>query len=112
MTAKKDARKHGRIHFQSGVRLSWEDSAGPKFTTGKCLDISDGGLRIEVLAMIPVGARVVLSVERIKLGGVASVKHVSRRGAKYEVRLELSQPLSGNIIAAIRDALPRPDSGG
>jgi hypothetical protein len=100
---KKDVRKFSRISFVSAVRLSWEDSGVQKYTNGKCIDICEDGLHIEVLETISVGARMMLSVERLKFTGPGTVKHVARRGAKYSVRIEMSQPLAAEILLAIRE---------
>jgi PilZ domain-containing protein len=104
-SSRKNARTHSRIPFVSPIRLSWEDSAVPRFASGKCLDISQGGLHVEITQEIPVGTRVMLSVEKLKLTGPAVVKHVARRGGKFDLGLELSQALHEQTLAAIRERL-------
>ena len=103
--SEKNARRHSRIPFVGQAHLSWDDSTGPKFVNGKCLDISEGGLHIEITQAIPLGTRVMFNVEKLKLAGPAVVKHVTRRGGKYDLGLELSQPLHEQALASLRDRL-------
>jgi hypothetical protein len=91
---KKDIRRHTRIPHLGRVRISWEGAHGVSmFTLGKCLDVSEGGMRIEVSEPIPARSRVLLQADQIKVGGSASVKHVARLGSKYILGLELSQSI-------------------
>jgi len=75
-----------------------------RYANASCLEISASGLRItvEVFEPIPVRSRVALRVDRIKLAGSATVRHVVRRGAKYLVGLELSQAF-GDTLAVMGD---------
>jgi hypothetical protein len=85
------------------IRLSWEnDNSEPRYTEGKCIDISEAGLRIEVRVPIPICTRVSLQAPRIKLSGSASVKHLVRHGAQYIVGVELSQTLDEQARVAVR----------
>jgi hypothetical protein len=102
----KEARRHRRLPLAGLVRLTWEDVRGEiRFTQAKCIDISEGGLRVEALSMIPAGSRVSLNAEPIKLSGGATAKHVMRYGGKYTVGLELSQAAGEKTLAPIREAL-------
>jgi hypothetical protein len=60
-------------------------------------------MRIELLKPIPVHTRILLRADGINVGGSATVKHVSRRGAKCIVGLNLSQALRDEILTAIRE---------
>ena len=101
--SKTEIRRHSRIPYSGRVRFSWEDSQGrPRFATGKCLDISDEGLRLEVIEAIPQRTIVSLQAEQVRFGGSAVVKHVARRGSKYAVGLELTQALLDKTLSAIR----------
>jgi PilZ domain-containing protein len=91
----KDARHQQRVPYAGPIRIGWSDSSGEtKYTQGKCVDISEGGLRIEVPVAIPAGTRLILNADRIKVSGSASVKAVTRRGGRFILGLELSQKLS------------------
>lgn len=70
-----------------------------RYAHGKCRDMSQGGLRIEVPEAIPLHATVGLQAERIKFTGSATVKHVTREGAKYILGLELSHALREEVLA-------------
>ena len=102
--SQKDIRRHHRIPYLGPVRISWEGTNGcPKYAQARCLDISEGGLRIEVPEPIPVRSRVSICADRINLAGSATVKHVVRQGAKYVLGLELSQVLRDQALARIRE---------
>jgi len=90
--ALKDIRRESRVTSGDPVRVSWEDvTEGQRFAIGKCVDVSASGLRIEVLAPIPVHTRLMIRAERLGLSGPAVVKHSLRRGGKYVIGLQLSE---------------------
>jgi PilZ domain len=96
----KDIRRHRRIPHSSPVRISWQGSNGqPQYTRGKCLDVSEDGLRIESLESIPVRTPVSLNADQLKTSGSATVKHVARSGVKYVLGVELSQALRSQALA-------------
>jgi hypothetical protein len=101
--AGKDARRHPRLPYSGPVRLGWEDPAyGTRYAQGKCIDVSERGLRVEVPVPIPPRTAVSISADRIHVTGSASVKHAVRFGAKYLVGLELNSTLPPKAIDTIR----------
>lgn len=73
------------------MRISWQDTAGQtRYIRGECIDVSEGGLRIETAEPIPVHTLVVMAADRLKLTGSATVKHVDHKNSKYILGLELS----------------------
>lgn len=102
----KEARRSPRTPYAGSVRVSWEDSHGPHFAPGRCIDFSDTGVRIEVPVSIPMYTSVMLTTNQLGFSGSASVKHVSRFGAKYLVGLQMN----GVLPAKVRDALRPPFS--
>jgi len=95
---RKDTRRHQRISYLGPVRISWMDeNNAPQFAQGKCVDASEGGLRVEILKPIPVYSVVSLRADQANLGGSAIVKHIARSGSKYIVGLELSQAVSDGL---------------
>jgi len=100
----KDRRRHRRIRYLGPVRLFWDDEYGrTKYVEAKFLNISEGGVRIEVSEPLAAGAKISLRADRIKMVGSAVVKHVERSGSKYIIGLELSQTLRDQASAFIRD---------
>jgi hypothetical protein len=96
----KETRRHQRSLYTGPVRVSWEESGGLiKYTEAKCLDVSEGGLRMEARVLIPRNTSVTLRVERINLAGSASVKHVARRGSKFVLGLRLSSELRAGVLS-------------
>jgi hypothetical protein len=101
MPAGKDIRRSLRIPYAGPIRVSWEERGQPCFAIGKSVEVSRQGMRIEVLRPVLSGATVQLAAERIRFSGSAAVKHVTRRGAKYLLGLELSHPLADKTIAEL-----------
>jgi PilZ domain len=100
---RKDGRRHRRVAYMGPVRLAWESSGETKYTQGKCVNLSETGLRIEVLTQIPLNTHVMISADRITFAGAATVKHLESRRGKYIVGLELCNALHGKALAALRE---------
>jgi hypothetical protein len=70
--------------------LSWQDRQGAvRFLPARGLDLSRSGARIETDEPLEVGSCVFARVMEYGLGATASVRHCTRRGAKYVIGLEL-----------------------
>lgn len=99
--ANTNIRRHGRIPYTGPVRVSWQDSDGQsRYMMAKCIDVSEGGLRIESSEPIPARAVILLNAERLKVSGSATVKHVVRRGSKYLLGVELNAALLEKALTA------------
>jgi hypothetical protein len=69
----------------------WKDRTGEdKYVTGRSLDISASGLRVEVSHPIDKQTYVTLQCAALALHGTASVRTCARKGLKYVVGLEFS----------------------
>ena len=66
---------------------------------GKCVDISERGLRVVVEENVPLRSYVQFWVERIGVHGSGSVRYVTRKGFRYVLGLEFS----GNLRWAPQD---------
>jgi hypothetical protein len=100
----KNHRRHHRLAYSGHVDLSWTDSSGQvKFARGKCLDLSESGLRVDAPQPIPQQTRVFLRAERIRLSGAATVRHLVRHGARYILGLELSEAIPDKALAAAEE---------
>ena len=99
MAFKSDNRRHQRIRYLGAARISWDDERGlASYADAKCMDVSQEGLCIVVADTVPVRSLLSLRVERIKVGGSATVKYVARRGRKCVLGLNLSQPVPKNSL--------------
>ena len=96
-----NSRRHARVSYTGAVRLSWEEQGVPRYASGRCIDLSSNGLRVEATVGIPLRSRISLRIDELKLSAAALLKHVSRRGAKYVLGLELSQALHEKVLAAM-----------
>jgi hypothetical protein len=99
----KELRRYQRIPFADLLRICSEDADGNAvYRRVKCIDLSQGGLRIEALTPVSVGTFLSLRSDTLNLGGQARVKQVAQKGAKYFLGLELSQPLPSQAWAVVR----------
>jgi len=95
-------RRHPRIHYGGIVFISWKTFDGQKnCALGRCLDVSEQGLGLELSARIPVGSFVRVRAYRLNLDGSATVRHVTRRPGGYGLGLELSQPLEPDVLSEL-----------
>ena len=105
---KKDNRQHHRVPYSGPARISWEDEQGLiRFARAKCIDVSEGGLRIEVGEPIPVRSQISLRADRINFSGSATVRNTAWRGCKYILGLNLNQSQPAEVFAIIRTAQHR-----
>jgi hypothetical protein len=91
MSEKKNLRRHPRGPSQGVLKVAWTDGRGNfRRATGKCLDISVSGVRLELSE--PVEARTLVHVESaaLQIFGTASVRYCERFRLKYLVGLEFS----------------------
>jgi len=101
MSISKNNRRHRRIPYVGPARISWEEQGQQCFAQARCIDISEEGMRVEVVRAVRPGTRILLSAERLKLSGGASVKHMGRSGGKYLLGLNLTQALAPEKLAEI-----------
>ncbi len=81
-----ERRRDPRDSVDIPVEISWEDLGGvTQRTQGRCLDLSAGGLRVELTDPLHVPTRIKFSVLETGVTGVALVRHCRRRGSKYVV---------------------------
>jgi len=73
------------------------DSGQAKFSRGRCVDLSEDGLLLELPVSMQVRTVVTLRFDRIQLIGTASVRHTRRVGMKFLVGFELSQHLKQQV---------------
>ena len=92
---RKDLRRHRRYAVDSGVlQVSWLDTSGKlKMTRTRALNVSEGGMAVELPeAAMPLSLVRFQSV-RFKLMGSGAVRHCHRVGTKFILGLELTDGL-------------------
>jgi len=103
--SERNIRRHRRIPYMGPIRISWQASDGhAHYIRGTCLDVSEGGLRIETPEPIPARTLILLNADRLKLSGSATVKHVERRDSKYILGLELNAAALERTLALATEA--------
>ena len=92
---RKDMRRHRRYAVDAGVlQVSWLDTSGAmKMTRTRALNISEGGIAIELPdAAMPL-SMVRFQSDRFKIRGAGAVRHCRRVGSKWIVGLEFIEGL-------------------
>lgn len=108
----RETRRHRRVSFPAIARLSWQDEHGNyKFTRGRCLDVSQSGLRVELPEPMALRSYVTVQAEVLGITENASVRHCARAGGKYIVGLEFSSPLKVSDRSASKVLLRVLESG-
>lgn len=91
MNNKGDLRRHPRTPVTAQVQLSWTDVRGTeKFITGRIVDISESGMRVEMREPLTKQTYVALRADQVGLQGRASVRSCVKQGPKHVVGLEFS----------------------
>jgi hypothetical protein len=86
-----EQRRHLRSPKGVPVHVAWTDRlGGDKFLNGQTVDISVGGIRVEVREPIEKHTYVTVRCSAMGLHGRASVRTCSRKGMKYVLGLEFS----------------------
>lgn len=89
-----DLRRHERAAKSAPVQIIWKDRGGEdKFVSGRILDVSESGIRVEVGDPLEKQTYVTLHSPGLSLHGSASVRTCARKGMKYIVGLEFSAGL-------------------
>jgi hypothetical protein len=87
----KGLRRHEREPQRVPVQIVWKDRDGlDRVLTGRTIDVSKNGMRVEVSSRIEERTYVTLRAEALKLHGSASVRRCARYGSKFMVGLEFS----------------------
>jgi hypothetical protein len=100
-----ESRRHQRFQYGGVVFISWRTFDGQRnYALGRCLDVSEQGLGLELSARIPVGSFVKLRAYKLNLDGSATVRHIARLPVGYGLGLELSQPLDPDVLAELGES--------
>lgn len=87
-------RRSPRLPLGARVRVTWQDERGdPKVANGRCSDISETGLGVELDEPIPLRSYVQFRIKDIKFEGSGSVRYLGWCRMKRHVGLEFSGTL-------------------
>jgi hypothetical protein len=103
-----ESRPEERYHVDFQVFLSWQDRTGDVHrVSGRCLDLSPSGLRIETRDAFETGQSVLVQCEQFGRMGNASVRYCRRGPMKYSVGLQfgtvfgLGDPVRTRILEKV-----------
>jgi len=92
---RKDSRIDFRLKTKSPMKLSWQDSAGNRYSLGvRTLDMTSQGARVESPEPMAPGQYILLEAPKLKLMGSAIVRHCGRRGSSYHIGLDFRNSLT------------------
>lgn len=95
-------RRYPRVRYTGMAFISWKTfDAQRNHVLGKCLDVSERGVGLYLATRIPVGSFVKIRAYGLSLDGSATVRRVSRLAGGYILGLELSEPLSSDVLATL-----------
>jgi len=84
-----DLRRQPRSLIRGLVDLHWYNGRGGiERRTGRCIEISPAGLRIELNRPLPVESKVTLQSASLQLSGDARVVHCRKISFHYEIGFE------------------------
>ena len=75
-----ELRRQLRLRKKTRAAVYWDSGHGIEFTHGECLDVSESGLRLQLMARIPRGSYVHVSLDALEFGAFGTVRHSDQRG--------------------------------
>jgi hypothetical protein len=92
---RKDLRQYRRYALDAGtIKVSWLDAAGAmKMTRTRGLNISEGGIAIELPEAAMPLSLVRFQSDRFNVRGAGYVRHCRREGSRFVVGLEFAEGL-------------------
>jgi PilZ domain-containing protein len=77
-------RAHPRVPLSRPIQVSWKYNPDlEQHSQGRCLDVSEGGLMMELPDPIVVSERIRFRVDDVHLAGTASVRYCNHVGRSY-----------------------------
>ena len=95
-------RRNVRIPYIGPVDASWDDGREIRYARGRSVDVSEGGLKLDLPVFFPHGVTISLHLGRLNIRGMARVRHAVRRGSKFLIGVELSQPLKAAALSLLQ----------
>lgn len=87
----RERRNNPRVGFDQFISISWVDPSGAQYhDRARCIDISEGGLRLELSRRIDPGSYVNVRADKYHLNASARVRSVMARGARYHIGFEFN----------------------
>jgi len=84
----RESRRQKRKPLKFKVHLTWKQGETDVFALGKCVDVSEAGLRVETKVEIPAGTFVTFRTLELGFGGTGLVRNVGRKTMVYEIGVE------------------------
>ncbi|HEY7680954.1 MAG TPA: PilZ domain-containing protein [Terriglobia bacterium] len=104
MREKKNAttsrRTHARIPVQARVQVFWDESGtGMRTASGRCVDVSESGVRLELSEVVPNNTPILMRLEDPDAVVYGVVRHSSLNGA-VGVELRTDTPIPSLVKKA------------
>jgi PilZ domain len=108
------ARPEQRYPVDFQVFLTWQKDSVTQRVVGRCVDLSPSGARLETRDKLETRSTVLVHSEQFGRMGLASIRHCTRTGMKYDVGLEfstafgMSSPTRRKTLEQVRRAEAKP----
>ena len=85
-------RRHWRHRQTEPIEVFWADGQGFKRRgQGRCVEMSAGGLRMELQDPIPAGTSISFHLLQTERAGTAAVRHCTPAGSGYVIGVEFTE---------------------
>lgn len=89
--ATRERRTATRVGIDDLISVSWVDPSGAHYRERvRCVDVSEGGLRLELPRRIDPGSYVNVRTDKYHLNASARVRNVVARGVRYHIGFEFN----------------------
>jgi hypothetical protein len=87
----RNVRQYLRLPVEAIVRIGWQDaSREDKSALTRSFDISESGMRFELLERLPLRSDVMLRCDKLGLQTRAIVRYCGQKGLKYTIGVEFA----------------------
>lgn len=96
-----EQRRRSRFQYFGLVSICWTSHGERNYVLGRCLDISEHGIGLELPNRLPIGSNVTVQADWLSLSGPAAVRHAVRRAGVYVLGLEFETPLREDVLQSL-----------
>jgi hypothetical protein len=107
-------RSEERYPVDLQVFLTWHKNGVAQRVVGRCVNLSPSGARLETRDKLETHSTVLVHSEQFGRMGLASIRHCTRKGMKYDVGLQfntafgMSSPTRRRVLEQVRRTASKP----
>jgi hypothetical protein len=100
-----EERRSARFQYFGLVFIAWTSHGERNHVLGRCLDISEHGIGLQLPKALPVGSPVTVQADWLSLSGSATVRHVTKRAGIFVLGLEFVVPLPQDTLDGLLSSM-------